>query len=188
MAYSSNPLGAQNAGIRLLTILRSYLSFVPTIAMLRSKLAQNSAIVQLDTNRYSLPAWYLEMANISQTGKFWQTDKGGWGECFYLTVSNKESETVSAVWTRAKLGVKIWIAKQVLYRTLSVKEFFTFAIKCRGGGEEFVKSGGQFSTHKKDNSSGGMGWGRATVILAVSLSPWLHQHKNRKKERPQFIR
>ena len=107
MAYSSNPLGAQNAGIRLLTILRSYLSFVSTIAMLRSKLAQNSAIVQLDTNRYSLPAGYLEMADNSQTGKFWQTDKGGWGECFYLTISNKESETVSAVWTRAKLGVKI---------------------------------------------------------------------------------
>ena len=56
MAYSSNPLGAQNAGIRLLTILRSYLSFVSTIAMLRRKLAQNSAIVQLDTDRYSLPA------------------------------------------------------------------------------------------------------------------------------------
>ena len=56
MAYSSNPLGAQNAGIRLLTILRSYLSFVSTTSMLRRKLAQNSAIVQLDTNRYSLPA------------------------------------------------------------------------------------------------------------------------------------
>lgn len=110
------------------TILRSYLSFVSTIAMLRSKLAQNSAIVQLDTNRYSLPAWYLEMANNSQTGKFWQTDKGGWGECFYLTISNKESETVSAVWTRAKLGVKIWIAKQVLYRTLVVGGW--------GGGEQ----------------------------------------------------
>ena len=49
----------------LLTILRSYLSFVSTTAMLRRKLAQNSAIVQLYTNRYSLPAWYLEMANNS---------------------------------------------------------------------------------------------------------------------------
>lgn len=159
MAYSSNPLGAQNAGIRLLTILRSYLSFVPTIAMLRSKLAQNSAIVQLDTNRYSLPAWYLEMANISQTGKFWQTDKGGWGECFYLTISNKESETVSAVWTRAKLGVKIWIAKQVLYRTLSVKEFFTFAIKCRGGGRNLLRVEDNFPPTKKITVVGGWGGG-----------------------------
>lgn len=153
MAYLSNPLGAQNAGIRLLTILRSYLSFVPTIAMLRSKLAQNSAIVQLDTNRYSLPA------NNSQTGKFWQTDKGGWGECFYLTISNKESETVSAVWTRAKLGVKIWIAKQVLYRTLSVKEFFTFAIKCRGGGRNLLRVEDNFPPTKKITVVGGWGGG-----------------------------
>lgn len=154
MAYSSNPLGVQNAGIRLLTILRSYLSFVPTIAMLRSKLAQNSAIVQLDTNRYSLPAWYLEMANNSQT------DKGGWGECFYLTISNKESETVSAVWTRAKLGVKIWIAKQVLYRTLSVKEFFTFAIKCRGGGgRNLLRVEDNFPPTKKITVVGGWGGG-----------------------------
>ena len=45
MAYSSNPLGAQNAGIRLLTILRSYFTFVSTIRMLHRKLAQNRAIV-----------------------------------------------------------------------------------------------------------------------------------------------
>lgn len=146
MAYSSNPLGAQNAGIRLLTILRSYLSFVSTIAMLRSKLAQNSAIVQLDTNRYSLPAWYLEMANNSQTGK--------------LTISNKESETVSAVWTRAKLGVKIWIAKQVLYRTLSVKEFVTFAIKWGGGGRRnLLRVEDNFPPTKRITVVGGWGGG-----------------------------
>ena len=29
---------------------------------------------------------------------------------------------------------------------------------CGGGGEEFVKRRGQFSTHKKDNNS--TGWGR----------------------------
>jgi len=53
-----------------------------------------------------------------------------------------------------------------------------------GGGRILLRGEDNFPPTKRITV---VGWG-AAVVLAVSLSQCLHQHKNRKKERPQFIR